>query len=143
MNIIPPLVRRHPLATFVVLIGALSWLLRAILVRFFPTELPAPTGPHRVGRVSYDWVDASRDDPYAGRPGEKRELAVTVWYPAAPVTGAEPGAYLPGWWKAIGLVWGFDPARVRAHAVPDVPAAPGSAGYPALVFSPSGSPPHS
>lgn len=143
MSTTPSLVKRHQLATLFVLIGAFAWLLRSILVRFFPVQLPAPTGPYGVGRVSYDWLDASRDDPYARRPGEKRELPVTIWYPAAPAAGAEPGAYLPGWWKAIGPVWGFDPARVRAHAVPDVPAAPGSAGYPALVFSPSGSPPHS
>jgi hypothetical protein len=27
--------------------------------------LPAPSGPDRVGRVVYDWVDQSRMDPFA------------------------------------------------------------------------------
>ncbi len=123
--------------------SALAWLLRILVARLSPIELPTPTGPYKVGRVAYDWVDGSRDDPYASRPGEKRELPVTIWYPAAPAASAEPGAYLPGWWKTIGLVWGFDPDRVRAHAVPDAPVAPDQASYPILIFSPSGSPPHS
>jgi dienelactone hydrolase len=93
-----------------------------------------------VGRAALDLTDGSRPDPYA-RGGAPRRLGVWVWYPAAPGDGAEPAAYLPGWWKALGPVWGFRPSRVRVTAVEGAPAAPGGP-FPVLVFSPSGNPPH-
>ncbi|MDG4786209.1 hypothetical protein O7626_09765 [Micromonospora sp. WMMD1102] len=43
--------------------------------------LPPPTGPHLVGTVSPHLVDTSRPDPVA-RPGQHRELMVSIWYPA-------------------------------------------------------------
>ena len=129
--------------TFFILACALAWLIRPLVARLLPVELPAPTGPYRVGRITYDWMDDSRHDPYARKVGVKRELPVWVWYPAEPTSGADPGVYLPGWWKSIGLIWSFDPARVRAHAISDAPVASDRDGYPVLVFSPSGSPPHS
>ncbi|UQA97188.1 alpha/beta hydrolase family protein [Streptomyces halobius] len=44
-------------------------------------SLPAPTGPHRVGTVDLHLRDSSRTDPYV--PGhQRRELMVTLWYPA-------------------------------------------------------------
>ncbi|MCP2261590.1 Alpha/beta hydrolase family protein [Streptoalloteichus tenebrarius] len=43
--------------------------------------LPAPTGPHQVGKVDLHLVDRSRPDPWVeGRP--YRELMISVWYPA-------------------------------------------------------------
>ena len=46
--------------------------------------LPAPTGRHGVGRVSFDWVDQGRAEVYSSNPQDRRELVVWVWYPAAP-----------------------------------------------------------
>ena len=54
MNAILCFARRRPLTTFFVLMPALTWLFRALVARLFPVELPAPTGPYRVGRVAYD-----------------------------------------------------------------------------------------
>jgi hypothetical protein len=31
-------------------------------------SLPEPTGPHSVGRVSYDWVDRARTEIYGPTP---------------------------------------------------------------------------
>ena len=39
------------------------------------TTLPAPTGAYRVGRVTYDWVDDARVNPYAPVAGARQELA--------------------------------------------------------------------
>jgi hypothetical protein len=71
-------------------------------------QLPAPTGAHRVGRLALDLTDERRPDPYARR-AARRRLGVWVWYPGTPSAGARPGDYLPGWWRALGPVWGFRP----------------------------------
>ena len=136
MSTIPSFARRRPLATFFVLAFALAWLFRTLVARLLPVELPAPTRPYRVRRVSYDREDVTREDPYARKEGVKRELPVWIWYPA------EPGAYLPGRGSTAGWIWGFDPNQVRAHALPEVPVATDRNNYPVLVFSPAGSSPH-
>jgi predicted dienelactone hydrolase len=100
-------------------------------------ELPAPTGPHAVGRTSFDWADSSRVELFTDDPADVRELAVWVWYPAAPAATSEPAAYLPGEWGAVlGPVLGFDPSRVAAHSVESAPLAGEPASYPVLIFSP-------
>lgn len=43
--------------------------------------LPAPSGPHDVGRTALHLVDADRPDPWF--PDRRRELMVTVTYPAS------------------------------------------------------------
>jgi dienelactone hydrolase len=100
---------------------------------------PAPTGPHAVGRVNFDLVDRDREDPYARRGGAPRRLAVWVWYPAAPRTGASPGAYLPGVWRTTSWLWGLHASRVRAHA--REAADPAEGAFPLILFSPSVNPP--
>src|SRR5262245_7130970 len=44
-------------------------------------ELPAPTGPHQVGRVALHLVDKNRTDSLAPTP-RSRELMIQIWYPA-------------------------------------------------------------
>ncbi|MFJ9174743.1 alpha/beta hydrolase family protein [Streptomyces sp. NPDC102360] len=48
-------------------------------------RLPAPSGPHPVGRVALRLVDRSRRDPWTAAPA--RELMVDVRYPARSVAG--------------------------------------------------------
>ena len=67
-----------------------------------PEGLPAPTGRHWVGRVSFEWVDPSRTEVYSSNPQDRRELVVWVWYPATPRPGAERAAYLPEAWAPTG-----------------------------------------
>ena len=43
--------------------------------------LPEPTGPYPVGRVTFNLVDASRDDEQGSQENHKREFMVQVWYP--------------------------------------------------------------
>jgi hypothetical protein len=40
--------------------------------------LPAPTGPHRVGRVCDNWVDPERLEIYSTDPDGRRELVVWI-----------------------------------------------------------------
>ena len=108
-----------------------------------PLTLPEPTGPYPVGRVVYHWVDDSRTDVLAPAAGQKRELMVWVWYPAAPKPGAKAAEYLPApWRKALDpiqgtLMGGFftrDPAVVRTHSVPDADVASSQRPFPILLM---------
>jgi predicted dienelactone hydrolase len=47
-----------------------------------PLALPEPTGPLPVGLTPIHLVDEDRADPW--RPDERRELMVSLWYPAVP-----------------------------------------------------------
>jgi hypothetical protein len=100
---------------------------------------PAPTRPHAVGRVNFDLVDRDREDPYARRGGTPRRLAVWVWYPAAPRTGASPGAYLPGVWRATSWRWGYTPPA--CGPTPGEAADPADGAFPLILFLPSVNPP--
>lgn len=57
-------------------------------------SLPQLSGQYAVGRRFFDWVDPSRPDPF--HKSTKRELVVSIWYPAF-ASGTDPtSAYLPG-----------------------------------------------
>ena len=103
--------------------------------------LPAPTGPFPVGRAVYHWRDATRDEFYSDVPGDRRELVVSVWYPAAPDPSATPGPYASPGWEAVGDFWGFGTDGARGHAYPEAPVAAGQARYPVLIFTANGFPP--
>ena len=106
-----------------------------------PPVLPAPTGPHPVGRIALDLVDRDRNDPFARRPGTPRKLAVCVFYPAR-AGGSTPAPYLPGAWRATSWLWGLNAARATGHAVEGAPPAESGHGFPLVAFSPSANPPH-
>lgn len=108
-----------------------------------PVTLPAPTGPHRVGRTVYDWTDLARSDPYAPRPSTPRELSVWVWYPADPAPGTPVAGYWPpDWLHRLAGTGGVNdltyssPAVIHPHAVADAPVAATGASLPVLVFAP-------
>ncbi|HET9778445.1 MAG TPA: hypothetical protein VFP81_04075 [Propionibacteriaceae bacterium] len=103
--------------------------------------LPAPTGPHSVGRVSYDWVDHARFDIYASNPEARRELVLFVWYPASREATTEFAPYLPSAWAPTAEFLGIAVTGLRSHAVPGAPLAADSDAYPVLLLSPSGFPP--
>lgn len=102
-------------------------------------RLPEPTGPHAVGRLSYDWVDSTRTEIYAANREDRRELVVFVWYPAKE-HAAELAPYLPQAWAPVADFLGIKVAGLRSHAVPDAAVADDSV-YPVLLLSPSGFPP--
>jgi hypothetical protein len=103
--------------------------------------LPVPTGPDRVGRSSFDWVDPARFDVYAANPEDHRELVVFVWYPASPQPSAQFAPYLPPPWAPTADFLGLDVAGLRSHASADAEVAASSPTYPVLLLSPSGFPP--
>jgi predicted dienelactone hydrolase len=50
--------------------------------------LPAPTGPHRVGRVSFHRIDTSRPEPFTEDSTDNRQVLFHIWYPAEPAGGS-------------------------------------------------------
>ncbi len=101
-------------------------------------ELPAPTGKHVVGRTSFHWVDASRAEEMTDDPNDRRELMVTVWYPAEQRTG-DPAPYLDNLDKLSGAIkhLHFVFARsVRTHTETESKLSHAKRRYPVLIFSP-------
>lgn len=110
-------------------------------------ELPVPTGSFAIGRTSYAWIDNAHVDELSPS-GEKRQVRVWIWYPAA--HGTAPADYLPG---ALGTaavtpptfmgavmhgLFNHDNASVRAHSFVDPPLAPDKPAYPVVLLRPGG-----
>ncbi|WP_433176505.1 alpha/beta hydrolase family protein [Actinoallomurus sp. CA-150999] len=116
---------------------------RATRASAVKVRLPAPNGPYAVGATSLHLVDRSRPDPW--RPAERRELMVSVFYPASRVTGRPVAPQM-----ASGEARGFDAfagpsnygvepgtvdwAATRTHAHLDAPAVRGP--RPVVLYSP-------
>src|SRR5882672_9881628 len=57
--------------------------------------LPAPTGPHKTGRMSFHWKDPARDELETRAPDDKRELMVHLFYPADASASGARATYVP------------------------------------------------
>jgi predicted dienelactone hydrolase len=108
-------------------------------------RLPRPSGPYRVGTVTYHWLDAGRDETFSDDPADHRELMVQIWYPAEGVPGAVRAPYLSHSDVIAPLLaqvqFGLPPfvfshlRYVRANAVPGAPVATAHPRYHVLLFS--------
>jgi predicted dienelactone hydrolase len=103
--------------------------------------LPAPTGPYKIGTTELHLVDQKRSDPTA--PGGKRELMVSVWYPARSGSHGPVAKYMPAKtadavqapWVWAGLPEGtFDYANSLTHGQVGVEVQSGK--HPIVLFSP-------
>jgi len=101
-------------------------------------ELPALTGKLAVGRTSFHWVDASRPEAMTDNPDDRRELMVTIWYPAESATG-ETAPYIDNLDKLAGAIDQdqINIARtVQTHSIAGAKISSAEGRYPALIFSP-------
>jgi dienelactone hydrolase len=109
-------------------------------------RLPAPSGPFRVGERSYDLVDESRPDPFSSDPASRRELMVSVFYPAGRVPPGTPRApYVPNA-QVFAQPYGDGPQGVdefrrifegiRTDAFLDARLAPRARALPVVIFMP-------
>ncbi|WP_433349330.1 alpha/beta hydrolase family protein [Microtetraspora malaysiensis] len=103
--------------------------------------LPRPTGPHRVGMTTLHLVDGSRPDPWVPSV-KKRELMVSLWYPAKPSGGrrapymtAEESTLLLKEMKITGMP-GDVLSRTRTNAIADAAPTGRRNGLPLVVLSP-------
>ena len=104
---------------------------------------PPPSGPYRIGTVTYHWVDAERREVFSTQPGDRRELMVQIWYPAHDVPSAPRAPYMPeaeGVTPALADFLGVSPstlaplARITTNAVERAPIADDEAAYPVLIM---------
>lgn len=103
--------------------------------------LPTPTGPHKIGRMSFHWKDASRDELETKAPGDKRELMAHLFYPADAKASGERAVYVPDA-DAMRPPWNDGQlARItamRAFSRENATLPRGKARYPVIVFMPGG-----
>jgi dienelactone hydrolase len=108
--------------------------------------LPAPTGPHAVGRLRLAWVDQNRPETVTLDEGDRREIIAEVWYPAQTRSG-ESAPYIPELDRiADGLVasgelgavqaWGLRYVRAHGRSGAAVAATPST--FPVILLSPGG-----
>jgi predicted dienelactone hydrolase len=121
----------------VVATAAIGWLLPVF-------SLPAPTGPHAVGTTTLRLMDTDRLEDLTPAPDDRRELAVQVWYPAAPDPAGKAESYWPDATRRgplladiLGLpAFVFDHlALVRTHSYAEAAMAVAGEPFPVLVFS--------
>jgi dienelactone hydrolase len=111
------------------------------------TPLPAPSGPYKVSRTTYTWRDGTRINPYAPVAGTRQDLAVWIWYPAAPTSSTQKSEYLPRYWiRALEQHEGFilarllgrDLTRVETHSWTDAEVSSEQAMYPVVILRAGG-----
>ncbi|MFE4711589.1 alpha/beta hydrolase family protein [Paenibacillus sp. NPDC056722] len=131
-----------------VLLTLLTVIYSAVAVAL-PVLLPVftfnkPSGPYKIGTVTYDWKDDQRDEVLTPETSGKRELMVQVWYPAdAKAKGktefyhAEPDIFAEGYSKVFNMPKLLFTAfgKVRTHAIENAEISNVESSYPVLIFS--------
>jgi hypothetical protein len=91
--------------------------------------------------MSFHWQDDDREEVETKAPGDKRELMVHVFYPAADEASGTPAAYMPDA-DALRLAMSKKHhqtvAAMRAHSIENAPLPPGDARYPLAIVAPGG-----
>ncbi len=106
----------------------------------FPTYLPAPSGPFRVGVHSRRVTDSDRP--------KRRPFMISLWYPGVAKAGVWPAPFMDSrvagrWWDNLGKGGTSQMFQVfYSHALPEVPLA-SQLGYPVVIYSPGAECPRS
>lgn len=117
-----------------------------LMLAFYATNLPPPTGTFPVGRKSYVFTDPNRAETWVDDANAKRRFVVYLWYPAVQPDRAQTATYYPElrdlghqfkWYERFVL------GSVRSPVLADAQLAPSANPYPVLLFSPgAGNPTH-
>jgi hypothetical protein len=129
-------------------LGVLGLAISVALPMVLPVfRFPHPSGPYKIGTLTYHWVDADRPEVFTADPGDRRELMVQIWYPAEEDPSSPRAPYiqdadavmsafarlfdLPGF--LLGNV-----KQLTPNAIPSAPVAAPMAddepGYPVLIY---------
>ncbi len=99
-------------------------------------SLPAPSGPHPVGKLATSVVDSSRGGLFSEEPRDRRELSLYVWYPTEPETLAGPSRYIsPLMAQVAGLPVELA-SLVRTNATATSPLSSTREPWPVVIFLP-------
>lgn len=103
--------------------------------------LPAPTGPHKTGRMSFHWKDDARAELETSAPDDRREMMVHLFYPADAKASGARAPYVPDA-DAMRPPWNdMQMARItamRAFSLENAALPRGNARYPVVIFMPGG-----
>jgi hypothetical protein len=103
--------------------------------------LPAPTGPHATGRVSFHWKDEAREELETKRAGDRRELMVHIFYPADANAKGARAVYVPDA-EVMRGPWNDEQLKridaMRAFSVEGAALPEGDGTYPVAIFVPGG-----
>jgi len=137
--------KRKILYSGAVLLGAVWLLIAVVLPLAYPMfEVPAPSGPHRVGIMDIHLIDENRGEDMTDDPDDRRELMVRAWYPADIPEGAEPEPFLREIEPVHAIFSRGMPlpaftfshlTKIPGHSYLDAPVAGGQRPFPVLVFS--------
>ncbi|MFC3746657.1 acetylhydrolase [Paenibacillus sp. GCM10012306] len=131
-----------------ILVTLLTVIYSAVTVAL-PLLLPVftfekPRGPYKIGTVTYDWKDDSRDEVLTLDPNDKRELMVQVWYPADAQAKGKVGVYhsdikafAEGYSKVFHVpkMLFTSIGYVKTHAIENAEISNAEPSYPVLLFS--------
>lgn len=128
----------------IAIVAALAIATSGVVSTLVHLRLPAPTGPHAVGKHVAMFTDPTRAEPGTPTTTDRRQLRLVTWYPAVAGTG-EPAAYIEGLSairEALVESGSVDPLAAAAlDAVRDpsrrgATLAAAEARHPVVVFSP-------
>jgi dienelactone hydrolase len=106
---------------------------RTAIATFGTVNVPAPTGPDRVGTRVMRLVDSSREDPFMEN-GTRRELLVRFWYPAVLNQACSTAEYTPHQvWSYFSQLMRLPLPAVITNSCQDAPVAEGA--HPVVVFT--------
>jgi hypothetical protein len=103
--------------------------------------LPAPTGPHKTGRMSFHWKDTSRAELETSAPDDTRELMVHVFYPTDANARGTRATYMPDadvMRGPINEALMQQVVALRAYSLDGAPVQRGMTKFPVLVLAPGG-----
>jgi Platelet-activating factor acetylhydrolase, isoform II len=81
---------------FIILLGGLALVVSVTLSIAIPVfHFEKPTGPYKIGTVTYHWTDTSRMEVFNADAKTHRELMVQIWYPAQHDETLQQAFYLP------------------------------------------------
>jgi predicted dienelactone hydrolase len=128
---------------------ALLTVIYSAVVVALPLLLPVftfekPTGPYKIGTVTYNWKDNGRNEILTPDPNDKRELMVQVWYPADAKATGKLGLYhsdikpfTVGYSKMFNVpkMLFTSIGYVKTHAIENAEISNAEPNYPVLLFS--------
>lgn len=129
---------------FGVATGVVMLIVSAALPVVLPVfRFPYPTGPYRIGTLTYDWTDTGRPELFSTDPHARRGLMVQIWYPAAGTASSRPAPYIPDADTVTAAVAGLHGlpsvalqqlAYVATHSSLSPPVALDRPSYPVLLY---------
>lgn len=106
-------------------------------------HFPHPSGPYKIGTLTYHWVDADRPEVFTFDSNDRRELMVQIWYPAKGDPAAPLAPYVKNTGALVPLAHllhlpGFTFGHLKyiaTNAILSAPVANDETSYPVLIFS--------